>query len=74
MNALKPCPFCGSLALASRSFSEKTRCFFAFISCTKCGAKTRSFRSESDPLETWDHNEPAQRATAVWNARVKTEE
>jgi len=69
MTELKNCPFCGSRALPSRSYSEVKQSFYAFIKCTRCGIRGRSFWSKSDPLENWSKNDAAQHATEAWNMR-----
>ena len=66
---LKPCPFCGGRPLPGRSFSERRYSFYAFVQCSKCGIRGRSFRTDSDPLEGWIENPAAQMAVTAWNTR-----
>ena len=67
---LRPCPFCGGKALISRSYSERNNSFFAFISCARCRIRGQSFKSYGDPLENWNENPAAYRATIAWNTRT----
>jgi Lar family restriction alleviation protein len=67
---LRPCPFCGGKALISRTYSERNKAYYAFISCARCRIRGRSFKSYDDPLENWNENPAAYRATIAWNERA----
>ena len=58
---LKLCPFCGGRGHAA--YDERTEPKYAWIFCTQCRAKTRSF---SDA----ECDDPVQAAADAWNARA----
>ena len=69
MTQLKKCPFCDGKALLTRSYSAKKEWFYAFVFCTECGSRGRSFRSFDDPAEHWEDNDAALGAVRTWNMR-----
>lgn len=70
---IKSCPFCGNdAAMLYRNYSHKTRTYFVWMECEVCGAKSKTFASEDDPVDNnWETN-GCYRAIAAWNRRAGT--
>lgn len=56
MNELKPCPFCGGEAQFARGFDHGDIGAIRWVSCTRCGAMTRSklYKTEKEAAVAWN--------------------
>ena len=67
MAKLKPCPFCGGDGKLKKGFpsQQRTGQRMAFVQCSKCQAKTRTFYQM--PFEAWD--DVIRHAIEAWSLR-----
>lgn len=78
MNELKPCPFCGSVALFKPRYSEASTNFISVdfrIKCDCCGATTKDAEGEIKISLGRDGtlkklNNDIDKAIEAWNRRV----
>ena len=69
-NEIKRCPFCGGVA--SVGFDESTYLFHVAVTCTVCGARGKTFKTEISPEkgeEELKGTEEIMLAISAWNIR-----
>lgn len=54
MSELKPCPFCGGEAEATRSYGIASGFVFHIVECLCCWAKTSFCDTEAEAIEAWN--------------------
>ena len=61
---IKTCPHCGGESWLNESYSNKNRCYFAFVKCSVCGAQGKIYQSKKEPSA-----ETCRLAVSAWNMR-----
>ena len=64
------CPFCGGEPILMYQFSAKRRCYFGWVECQSCGARTRTKEVYGEPGDDGFYGQGAyQRLWYLWSRR-----
>lgn len=66
---IEACPFCGNKAKVRGSYSERYNRFYIYVQCLKCGAKGKTYTSNTD-YEPGEECTASIKAIEAWNTRA----